>query len=115
MLRSFALVLLVAAALVAAAAAETPAQRYAETQLKTAFGAWLKKNLPGGKVGKVTCVLPTDPNGKVAHCTVYVSAPKYRENVVFKVTNTIHANGTASFAMTSHSCTDSKSGKKLAC
>jgi hypothetical protein len=34
---------------------------------------------------------------------------------VFKVTNTLHPNGTATFAMTAHSCTDSKTGKKLAC
>jgi hypothetical protein len=104
---------LAAAATCGAAPAASPAQRYAERALKAAFTGWAKKNLPGTTVGKVSCVLPL--SGSVARCTIHVSAPRNRENIVFRVTNTLHTNGTATFAMLSHSCTDSRTGKKIAC
>ena len=109
-----ALVATLALTVAATCTAANPAQVYAQTRLKTAFTAWAKTNLPGTTVGKVSCVLPAS-GGLVAHCTVHVSAPKNQENIVFKVTNTLHKNGTATFAMVSHSCTDSKTGKKLSC
>ena len=98
----------------AASAAYPKAEiQYANKTMKGSFTAWAKKNLPGTKVGKVSCVLPS--NGNVLHCTVHVSAPANRENIVFKVKGTLHDSGQLTWVATSHSCTDSKTGKPFAC
>ncbi len=98
----------------AASAAYPKAEvQYADKTMKTSFTAWAKKNLPGTKVGTVSCKLPS--NGNVIHCTVHVSAPKNRENIVFEVKGTLHESGQLTWVSTSHSCTDSKTGKKFSC
>jgi hypothetical protein len=98
----------------AASAAYPKAEiQYANKTMKASFTAWAKKKLPGTKVGRVTCKLPS--SGNVIHCTVHVSAPKNRENIVFKVKGTLHDSGQLTWVSTSHSCTDSKTGKKFAC
>jgi len=89
-------------------------QQDAEAKLKTAFGTWTKKHLPGSTIKAVSCILPT--SGNVLHCTVRVaSAPKYRELIVFKIRETLHDSGQMTWVATSHSCTDSKTGKPFAC
>ena len=103
-----------AAGTVSAATYPSGYRQEAEAKLKTAFAAWAKKHLAGSTVGKVSCILPT--SGSTLHCTVHVaSAPKYRENIVFKIRETLHETGTMSWVATSHSCTDSKTGKPFAC
>jgi hypothetical protein len=98
----------------AASAAYPKAEvQYANNTMKGSFTAWTKKNLPGTRVGGVSCILPS--NGNVIHCTVHVSAPKNRENIVFKVKGTLHDSGQLTWVSTSHSCTDSKTGKAFAC
>ena len=98
----------------AASAAYPKAEiQYADKTMKGSFTAWAKKNLPGTTVGKVSCVLPS--NGNVIHCSVHVSAPKNRENIVFKVKGTLHDSGQLTWVSTSHTCTDSKTGKPFAC
>src|SRR4051794_5891752 len=108
-----ALVVALAASGTAAAAYPRGDVLYANKTMKASFTAWAKKNLPGTTVGKVACVLPK--SGNVIHCTIHVSAPKNRENIVFKVKGTLHEVGTLSWVATSHSCTDSKTGKPFAC
>ena len=68
----------------------------------------------GITVGKVNCVLPNEQrSSSTARST---SAPRSnRENIVFKVKGTLHDTGQLAWVATSHSCTDSKTGKKLAC
>jgi hypothetical protein len=87
--------------------------QYADKTMKASFTAWAKKNLPGTKVGTVSCKLPS--SGNVIHCTVHVSAPKNQENIVFKVKGTLHDSGQLTWVSTSHSCTDSKTGKPFSC
>lgn len=107
---------LVALGLVGASAAapkpKTQTQAIEQT-LKVSMTKSFKKQLPGVVIGKLVCVLPK--NGVVVHCTVHTSAPKNQENIVFKVTATLHDNGTISWTSTSHSCTDSKTGKPFKC
>jgi TctA family transporter len=109
-----------AAAIVALAAAGTAAAaypkadvQYANKTMKASFTTWAKKNLRGTTVGKVACVLPT--SGNVIHCTIHVSAPKNRENILFKVKGTLQETGKLAWVATSHSCADSKTGKKFPC
>jgi hypothetical protein len=109
---AIAAVVLVPAGAAAAAYPRADVQ-YANKTMKASFTAWAKKNLPGTTVGKVSCVLPT--SGSVIRCTVHVSAPKSRENIVFKVNGTLHETGQLSWVATSHACTDSKTGAKLTC
>ena len=54
-------------------------------------------------------------NGNVVHCTVTSTAPSYRENIVFKVRETLHASGTMSWLVTAKACSDSRTGKAIAC
>ena len=114
-MRAAATVALLALLTAAAASAAYPKAeiQYANKTMKTSFSAWAKKNLPGTKVGRVSCKLPA--SGNVIHCTVHVSAPKNRENIVFKVKGTLHESGQLTWASTSHSCTDSKTGKPFTC
>jgi hypothetical protein len=106
--------LLGAAGATALAAAPKSEKQYAELKLKTSFSAWVKKHLPGATVKTVSCVLPV--NGIVVKCVVHVaSAPRYRENIVFKISETLHETGTMTWVATSHSCTDSKTGKSFSC
>jgi hypothetical protein len=114
-MRTVAVAAVLALAAIGAASAAYPKAevQYANKTMKGSFTAWAKKNLPGTTVRKVSCVLPS--NGNVIHCTVHVSAPKNRENIVFKVKGTLHESGQLNWVSTSHSCTDSKSGKPFAC
>jgi hypothetical protein len=109
---AFALLALVTAGAASAAYPKAEVQ-YADKTMKASFTAWAKKKLPGTTVGKVSCVLPS--SGSVIHCTVHVSAPKNRENIVFEVAGTLHDSGQLTWVATSHTCTDSKTGKKFAC
>ena len=98
----------------AAFAAKAPTQKqYTEQKLKTAMmGSSQLKGL-GLKFGVVSCVLPK--SGNVVHCTVHTSAPKAQENIVFKVTETLAETGNMKWAITSDTCSDSKTGQKLSC
>jgi hypothetical protein len=109
---AFAFLFLVAAGAASAAYPKAEIQ-YADKTMKGSFTAWAKKNLPGTTVGKVSCVLPS--SGNVIHCTIHVSAPKNQEHIVFKVKGTLHDSGQLTWVSTSHSCTDSKTGKPFAC
>jgi len=113
----FALLALVIAPLVidrAASAAYPKAEiQYANKTMKASFTAWAKKHLPGTRVGAVSCKLPS--SGNVIRCTVHVSAPQNRENILFKVKGTLHDSGQLTWVSTSHSCTDSKTGKPFSC
>lgn len=88
-------------------------KQFAEARLKQVLNAWARKTVPGLAIGTVTCVLPE--NGVVIHCTAKASAPKYRENLVFKVTETLHETGTMSWAITSKACSDSRTGQSIQC
>ena len=88
-------------------------KQYTEQTLKTAMTAWARKNVKGLEIGAAACVLPE--NGNVVHCTVKSSAPGYRENIVFKVTETLHASGTMSWRVTAKACSDSETGKAITC
>lgn len=88
--------------------------QYAEKTMKASFAKWAKTHMAGTTVGKVTCVLPT--SGTVLHCTIHVGTPtRYHENIVFKVKGTLHDSGTLSWVATSHSCTDTRTGKPFKC
>ena len=88
--------------------------QYAEKTMKASFAKWAKTHMAGTTVGKVTCVLPT--SGTVIHCTVHVGTPaKYHESIVFQVRGTLHETGTLSWVATSHSCTDTRTGKPFKC
>jgi hypothetical protein len=99
-----------------AAKPKTEAQAYA-AQVKASMVKKFKNTsgLSGLKIGKVVCVLPK--NGVTFHCTAHTSSAAQHENVVFQVAATLHDNDamTVSWVMTSHTCTDSRTGKKLAC
>jgi L-aminopeptidase/D-esterase-like protein len=98
----------------AALAAKAPTQKqYTEQKLKTAMMTSSQLKGLGLKWGTVTCVLPK--NGNIVHCTVHASAPAARENIVFKVKETLKETGAMSWAITSDACSDSKTGQKLAC
>ena len=98
----------------AASAAYPKAEiQYANKTMKASFTAWAKKHLPGAKVGAVSCKLPS--SGTVIRCTVHVSAPQNQENILFRVKGTLHDSGQLTWVSTSHSCTDSKTGKPFAC
>ncbi len=109
---ALAVVALVAAGQALAAKPLTQKQ-FAEARLKQALNTWARKTVPGLAVGSVSCVLPE--NGVVLHCTAKASAPKYRENLVFKVTETLHETGVMSWAITSRACSDSRTGKSIQC
>jgi hypothetical protein len=106
--------LLAAVAAGHALAAEPLTQKqYAELKMKQAITSWAKKNVPGLRVGATSCTLPR--NGVVIRCTVQSTAPKYRENIVFKVKETLHDVGTVSWVVTSRACSDSKTHATITC
>jgi hypothetical protein len=88
-------------------------KQYTELTLKQHMNATFKKTVPGLTVTKVTCVLPK--NGTVVKCVANASAPKAREDVVFKVTETLSEVGNMSWRITSSACSDSKTHQKLSC
>ncbi len=88
-------------------------KQFAELRMKQALTGWAKKNVPGLQIGAASCVLPK--NGVVIHCTVKSTAPKYRENILFKVTETLHEVGTITWVVTSKTCSDSKTHETIAC
>ena len=88
-------------------------KQYAELKMKQAMTQWAKKSVPGLQIGAASCVLPK--NGVVIHCTVQSTAPKYNENIVFKVKETLHDIGTVTWVVTSKTCSDSKTHKTFAC
>ena len=88
-------------------------KQYTEQTLKTAMTAWARKNVKGLEIGSASCVLPL--NGNVVHCTVTSTAPSYREKIVFKVRETLHASGTMSWLVTAKACSNSRTGKAIAC
>jgi hypothetical protein len=96
----------------AVAATPTEAQAVAMT-LKASMMSTFKKEGLTITVDKVTCVLPQD--GVVVHCIADAAGPPAsREDVVFNVTETLHANGSISWTAT-HTCTDSKTHKPFPC
>jgi hypothetical protein len=110
LLGAFAALLVPAAAL----AAKQPTQKqFTEQKLKTAMTSSPSLKPLGLKFGVVACVLPK--NGTVVNCTVHASAPKARENIVFKVRETLNEEGNMSWRITSDACSDSKTGQKLSC
>jgi hypothetical protein len=112
LLAALALVALVATGQAMAAKPLTQKQ-YAELRMKQVMTAWAKKNVPGLQIGAAACVLPK--NGVIIHCTVQSTAPKYTENIVFKVKETLHDVGTVTWVVTSKVCSDSKTHKTFAC
>jgi hypothetical protein len=99
---------------VTALAAKAPTQlQYTEQKLKTSMMNSSQLKPLGLRYGAVKCVLPK--NGNVVHCTVHATAPKARENIVFKVTETLKQTGQMTWAITSDACSDSKTGQKLSC
>ena len=104
----------VASAQLASAAYPKGEVQYAEKTMKASFAKWAKTHIAGTTVGKVTCVLPT--NGTVIHCTVHVGTPtRFHESIVFQVKGTLHDSGTLSWVATSHTCTDTRTGKPFKC
>jgi hypothetical protein len=88
--------------------------QYAEKTMKASFTKWAKTHMAGTTVGKVTCVLPT--SGTVIRCTIHVGTPtRYHENILFQVKGTLHETGTMSWVATSHTCTDTRTGKPFKC
>ncbi len=75
--------------------------------------AWAKKNVKGLEIGSATCVLPK--NGNVVHCTVTSTAPSYRENIVFKVQRDAARERDDELDVTAKACSDSRTGKAIAC
>jgi hypothetical protein len=94
--------------------AATPAQNKAfAKQLTTKIRPVFKKQVPQLVLGAVTCVLPLD--GTVVACKAHFSDAPAHANVVYAIRATLKESGTISWTTTSHSCTDSKTGKKLPC
>jgi hypothetical protein len=106
-------VVALAAAGGASAAKPLTQKQYTELTLKQNMNAKFKKTVPGLTVTKVTCVLPK--NGTTVKCIADASAPRARENVVFKVTETLSAVGDMTWRVTSSVCSDSKTHQKISC
>jgi hypothetical protein len=99
--------------LTALAAKPLTQKQYTEKKLKTAMMSSSELKPLGLTWGAVACVLPK--NGNVVNCTVHASAPKARENIVFKVRETLTQEGAMTWKITSDACSDSKTGQKLSC
>jgi hypothetical protein len=113
---SIVLVAALAAAPALAAKPQTQAQ-YDAAALKVSMVKKFKStaSLKSVVIGKVVCVLPK--NGATFHCTANTSSKPAHEDLVFKVAATLHDNDATSvtWTMTSVSCSDSTTHKKLAC
>jgi hypothetical protein len=113
---SIALVAALATTPALAAKPQTEAQ-YDAASLKASMVKKFKNtaSLKSVVIGKVVCVLPK--NGATFHCTADTSSKAAHENLVFKVAATLHDNDATSvtWSMTSVSCTDSTTHKKITC
>jgi hypothetical protein len=111
-LLAFALIALGAAGQAMAAKPLTQKQ-YAELRMNQVLTQWAKQKVPGLQIGAASCVLPK--NGVIIHCTVQSTAPKYNENIVFNVKETLHDVGTVTWVVTSKTCSNAKTHKTFAC
>jgi hypothetical protein len=93
-------------------AAPTEAQAFA-TKLRSYIGPTFKKQAPKLVLGKVTCVLPK--NGTVVRCKAHFAYPSGNANVLYNIKATLLETGVIKWTTTTHSCTNAKTGKTLAC
>jgi hypothetical protein len=100
------------AATASAGSTLTPAQVFAN-QLQVKIEPVFHKQVPGLLLATVTCVLPT--NGNVVQCQAHFSDPSAGANVVYGIKATLKDSGVLTWTTTTHSCTNAKTGKKLAC
>jgi hypothetical protein len=117
-IRSAGAALVVAVALLSAlqavALGATPAQnRQFATSLAAKIKPVFKKQAPKLALSKVTCVLPL--NGTVVHCKAHFSYPSAGLNVVYGIKATLQETGDIKWVTTTHSCTNAKTGKTVAC
>ena len=115
-IRSAGIALVAAGAVIwsAPALGATPAQNAAfAKQLSAEIKPIFKKQAPKLVLGKVTCVLPK--NGTVVRCKAHFSYSSAKANVVYAIKATLEETGTIKWTTTGHTCTDAKTGKKLAC
>src|SRR5262249_6508207 len=109
---------LLASAALAAGAQEalawTPAQNAAfAKKLAVSIKPVFKKQAPQLVLGKVTCVLPAE--GTLVKCKAYFSDKPANANIVYLISADLKDSGAIKWTTTAHSCTDSKTGKKLQC
>ncbi len=115
-IRSAVIVLVAAGAFVltATALAYTPAQNAAFAKnLATKIKPVFRKQAPKLVLRKVTCVLPK--NGTVVRCKARFSYPSAKANIVYGIKATLQQTGSIKWTTTTHTCTNAKTGKKLAC
>jgi hypothetical protein len=105
--------LAVAAPTFAAPVAQSPATKLAAA-LKTSMQRTYKTTVPGLVFRRVTCKLSA--NLKTAQCDARFTWAAQRRNGVYKVTASIdRTTGGVRWRATSVSCTNSQTGKKVAC
>ena len=105
---------IVAFAVPSAALAWTPAQNAAFAKnLKAKITPVFKKQAPELVLGQVTCVLPAE--GTLVKCKAHFSDKPAHANIVYTINAKLTEVGDINWTTVGHSCTDSRTGKKLAC
>ncbi len=83
--------------------------------LKPAMQTKLRKAVPGLKVTKVTCYVPTTSKLISGKCTAKFSVVKYKLLGVYQAKATLDSRSRLTWSTTKVSCTDAKTHKPVKC
>ena len=107
------LALATAACLASAAGAATPDELGLAKTLKGELQRNIGKQIPGTRIVSVACKISRDRSS--AACTAHFTRTSRHLKGVYRVTVVEDASGSAIWQVTSASCTNVVTGKKLAC
>jgi hypothetical protein len=96
------------------AARDPSASAFLEGALKPAMQTRLRQDVPGLKITKVTCFVPTTSNVIQGKCTAKFTVTKFHLKGTYQATAKLDAQSRLTWSTTSHTCTDMR-GRRASC